>query len=211
VGRMDCLKGLAGGLPKVGAQDFPSLRARPRTPATQAAKALGLDVRTVRRMIASGELEGGSVPKPQRKQWFVYSDQLPGSWAPTAAVPPGMGAEVAALRLENADLRARAVSAEEGERLLLAGHQQLRDAVRESQAVLAAMLSAQAHVDRGVEGYRVAAEGFQQAAEEFRQGTQDYLRAIQRAHAMVDQLSDVADGYSDTISQHITPGHAGGL
>ena len=195
----------------MGAQDFPSLRARPRTPATQAAKALGLDVRTVRRMIASGELEGGSVPKPQRKQWFVYSDQLPGSWAPTAAVPPGTGPEVAALRLENADLRARAVSAEEGERLLLAGHQQLRDAVRESQAVLAAMLSAQAHVDRGVEGYRVAAEGFQQAAEEFRQGSQDYLRAIQRAHAMVDQLSDVADGYGDTISQHITPGHVGGL
>ena len=195
----------------MGTQDFPSLRARPRTPATQAAKALGLDVRTVRRMIASGELEGGSVPKPQRKHWFVYSDQLPGSWAPTAAVPPGMGADVAALRLENADLRARAVSAEEGERLLLAGHQQLRDAVREGQAVLALMLSAQTHVDRGVEGYRVAAEGFQQAAEEFRQGTQDYLRAIQRAHATVGLLSDVADGYSDTISQHITPGHAGGL
>ncbi len=211
MGRMRRLNGLAGGLPKVEGQDFPSLRARPRTPAPQAAKALGLDVRTVRRMIAAGELEGGSVAKPQRKQWFVYSDQLPGASARTAPVPPEMGAELAALRAENADLRARAVSAEEGERLLLAGHQQLRDAVRESQAILAAMLSAQAHVDRGVEGYRVAAEGFQQAAEEFRQGTQDYLRAVQRAHATMDLLSAVADGYSDTISQHITPGHAGGL
>jgi hypothetical protein len=162
-------------------------------------------------MIASGELEGGSIAKPQRKQWFVYSDQLPGSSVPTASTPTEMGAELAALRSENADLRARAVAAEEGERLLLAGHQQLRDALRESQAIVAAMLSAQAHVDRGADGYRAAAEGFQRAAEEFRQGAQDYLGAVQRAHATVDLLNAVADGYSDTISQHITPGHAGGL
>ena len=91
------------------------------------------------------------------------------------------------------------------------GVQQFRDAVRESQAILAAMLSAQAHIDRGVEGYRAAAEGFQHAAEEFRQGTQEYRSAIQHAHAAVDLLSGVVDGYSDTITQHITPGHPGAL
>lgn len=195
----------------MGTQEFPSLRARPRTPAPQAAKALGLDVRTVRRMIGSGELEGGSIAKPQRKQWFVYSDQLPGHSAPAAPESPEPAAVVAALRAENADLHARAVSAEEGERLLLAGHQQLRDAMRETQAILAAMISAQAHVDRGVEGYRAAAEGFQRAADEFRQGSAQYLGAVQRAHAAMNHFSDAADSYTDTISQYITPGHAGGL
>jgi uncharacterized protein YukE len=162
-------------------------------------------------MIASGELEGGSIAKPQRNHWFVYSDQLPGHPAPEPAASSESAATVAALRAENADLHARAVTAEEGERLLLAGHQQLRDAMRESQAILAAMIAAQAHVERGIEGYRSAAEGFQRAAEEFRQGSSQYLSAVQRANDAMGHLSDAADSYTDTIGQYITPGHTGGL
>lgn len=97
-------------------------RGRPVTAVPVAARLLGRDVRTVRRMIESGELEGAVVPGRQRRRWFVYSDQLPG-FAPSTSPRLRSGSEqseLAVLREENADLRARAQAAEEGERLLLA-------------------------------------------------------------------------------------------
>ena len=185
---------------------------RPVTGVTEAARILRRDVRTVRRMIEAGELEGGATPGPQRRQWFVYTDQLPPfAAAATALASPPEHGELAALRAENADLRARTLAAEEGERLLLAGQAALRDALQHSQSTIATMLAAGASVERGVDGYRAAADGYRNAAEEFRQGADEYRQVAGQAHATVDMLQRVLEQYSDTIAQHITPGHAGSL
>jgi hypothetical protein len=74
-------------------------RNRPVTGVPEAARILGRDVRTVRRMIEAGELEGGAARGHQRRQWFVYSDQLPpfAGPAPPARLDPGQG-DVARMR-----------------------------------------------------------------------------------------------------------------
>jgi hypothetical protein len=115
------------------------------------------------------------------------------------------------LRAENADLRARAMAAEEGERLLLAGNATLRDALRESRSTLTAVLAANESIVRGVEGYRAAADSYRSAADEFRQGAAAYVEVVSRAQTTIGMLEQVLEGYSDTIAQHITPGHPGAL
>ena len=186
-------------------------RGRPITGVPQAARLLGRDVRTVRRMIESGELEGGASLAHKRRQWFVYTDQpLFQAQARSPAVEPEHG-EIAALRAENADLRARAMAAEEGERLLLAGQATLRDALRESQSTLAAVMAANESMLRGADGYRIAADGYRGAADEFRQGAAGYVEVVKQAQATIGLLENVLEHYSDTISQHITPGHPGAL
>lgn len=186
-------------------------RGRPVTGVPQAARMLGRDVRTVRRMIESGELEGGASLADKRRQWFVYTDQpLFQAPAPRRAAQPDQG-EIAALRAENADLRARAIAAEEGERLLLAGQATLRDALRQSQSTLAAVMTANESMLRGAEGYRVAADGYRTAADEFRQGAAGYVEVVSQAQATIGLLESVLERYSDTIAQHITPGHPGVL
>jgi hypothetical protein len=194
-------------------------RGRPVTGVPEAARILGRDVRTVRRMIESGELEGGAAPGRQRRHWFVYTDQLV-PFAPASggagnraerAELAGMRAELARMRAENADLRARAVAAEEGERLLLAGHAPLRETLRESQSTIAALLAAHESTNRGADGYRAAADGYRAAAEDFRDGAAGYLQVVAQAHATNGMLQNVLEQYSDTIAQHITPGHPGEL
>ena len=133
---------------------------RPVTGVSQAARMLGRDVRTVRRMIESGELEGGASLVRERRQWFVYTDQPLFQAPPHRPVARSEHGELAALRAENADLRARAMAAEEGERLLLAGQATLRDALRESQSTLAAVMTANESMMRGAEGYQAAADGY---------------------------------------------------
>lgn len=183
-------------------------RGRPVTGVPEAARILGRDVRTVRRMIESGELEGGAAPGRERRHWFVYTDQL--TSFPAYGPGPEHG-ELATLRADNADLRARAVAAEEGERLLLAGHATLREALRESQSMIGAILAARESIDRGAEGYRAAADGYRAAAEEYRKGADDYAHVVARAHATIGMLESVLEQYSDTVAQHVTPGHLGGL
>jgi hypothetical protein len=163
-------------------------------------------------MIELGEIEGGAAPGRQRRQWFVYTDQLiPFGPPATAAAARPEDAELAALRAENADLRARAVAAEEGERLLLAGHATLRDALRETQSTIAAMLAARESMDRGADGYRAAADGYRAAAEEYRAGADGYAQVVAQAHTTIGMLQSVLEQYSDTVAQHITPGHPGGM
>lgn len=186
-------------------------RGRPVTGVSQAARTLGRDVRTVRRMIESGALEGGASLVRERRQWFVYTDQ---PLFQTPAHRPAARSEdgaLAALRAENAELRARAMTAEEGERLLLAGQATLRDALRESQSTLAAVLSANESMMRGAEGYQAAADGYRRAADEFRRGATGYFEVVSQAQSTIGMLESVLERYSDTIAQHITPGHPGAL
>lgn len=186
-------------------------RGRPVTGVREAARILGRDVRTVRRMIESGQLEGGASSGGQRRRWFVYSDQLVTQPPAHSRVARSEDGEIAALRAEVADLRARAMAAEEGERLLLAGQATLRDAVRESQSMLAAVVAANERMVRGTDGYRAAADGYRSAADEFREGATGYVQAVSQAQTTISMLEAVLERYSDTIAQHITPGHPGEL
>ena len=73
------------------------------------------------------------------------------------------------------------------------------------------MLGARSSMERGTEGYRAAADSYCAAAEEFRAGAEGYLQVVSQAQATIGMLQTVLEQYSDTIAQHITPGHPGGL
>lgn len=186
-------------------------RGRAVTSVPEAARVLGRDVRTVRRMVESGELEGGASEHLERRQWFVYTDQLTAGSVADHAPADTAGAELAALREENARLRARVVAAEEGERLLLASQATMREALQRSQSMITAMVDAAAGMDRGTDGYRDAAESYRAAADEFRGSAQRYRHVVGEAHSTIDLLQDTLDRYSDTITQYVTPGDIGGM
>jgi len=114
------------------------------------------------------------------------------------------GAEVQTLRAENArlqadntELRARLMSTEETNRLLLASQATLREAVTDYQSSIAEVLA-------GLDGYRQAADGYRDSAEHFHRG----VTALQASNA---KLNTVLDHYSDALSQHTTPAHPGDL
>lgn len=88
---------------------------------SEAAARLNKDPRTLIRAIKAGDLRGGAMPRPERLRWYVYADQLPGE--PTAPAPATAYIE---------DLRARLVSLEETNRLLIAAQQDLLDAEQTS-------------------------------------------------------------------------------
>ncbi|MGW0454507.1 hypothetical protein [Gordonia sputi] len=54
---------------------------RATTSVPEAARVLGVDVRTVRARIARGDLAGGAIRKRSRSRWFVYTDALEASAA----------------------------------------------------------------------------------------------------------------------------------
>jgi hypothetical protein len=89
---------------------------------SEAAARLNKDPRTLIRAIKAGDIRGGAMPRPERLRWYVYTDQLP---AEPAAPPPSLA------YVE--DLRARMVSLEEANRLLIAAQQDLLDAEQTSQ------------------------------------------------------------------------------
>jgi hypothetical protein len=176
---------------------------RPAMSAREAARILRRDVRTVRRMIEDGEIAGGAQPGQKYRRWYVYIDRLPSTAAPRRA-DAHAGAEVHTLRAENArlqadntELRARLMSTEETNRLLLASQATLREAVTDYQSSIAEVLA-------GLDGYRQAADGYRDSAEHFHRG----VTALQASNA---KLNTVLDHYSDALSQHTTPAHPGDL
>jgi hypothetical protein len=88
---------------------------------SEAAKRLGKDPRTIIRAITAGEIRGGAMPRPERLRWYVYAEELPP--LPGAAPPPPSSIEID-------DLRAKVVSLNEANRLLIAAQQDLLDADR---------------------------------------------------------------------------------
>lgn len=195
---------------------------RPAMTAPEAARVMRLDVRTVRKLIAAGQLAGGAQTGPgSRRRWYVYVDQLPGSGAlpsTTSPVDPH-ASEIAALRDENArlhaenthlhdtnaDLRAQLVSAEETNRQLLAAQATLREAVTGFQETMSRVV-----VD-GVAGFQRAAEGYRAVADEYRGSAEHLHRAVTDLARTNSQLTSVLDRYGDALSQYTTPGHLGEL
>jgi Mg2+ and Co2+ transporter CorA len=176
---------------------------RPATSAKEAARLLRRDIRTVRRMIEDGELDGGASPGPnRRRRWFVYVDQLPGSRPPTQPRPTPVAPEIAQLREEIAQLRARVMSGDETNRLLVASHATLRDTMAEYQTVMSEILAA-------ADGFRQAADQYRGAGDLYRDSAQHYQRAVSGLQQINTKLNTMLEHYSDALSQHIAPTHAG--
>lgn len=184
-------------------------KGRPAMSAREAARILRRDVRTVRRMIEDGEIDGGAQPGQKYRRWYVYIDQLPSAAPPRRGRAPASPtkhtvAEVNTLRAQkdrlqadNTELRARLMSAEETNRLLLASQATLREAVTDYQSSVAEILA-------GIDGYRQAADGYRDSAEHFHRGA----TTLQATNA---KLNTLLDHYSDALLQYTAPAHPGGL
>lgn len=168
---------------------------RPVMTAREAARVLRKDHRTVQRMIQDGELDGGADPSGQRRRWYVYTDQI----GPSGLISPQPNAGAAApdlltenehLREENTELRARLLSSEEANRLLLASQATMREALTDYQSSVDELLA-------GTTGFREAAGHFQNAA-----------AGLQASNS---KLNAIIGNYSDALHQQMIPGHPGSL
>ncbi len=165
---------------------------RPVMTAREAARVLRRDPRTIKRMIQTGELAGGADSRGQRRQWYVYTDQIqaPAFTRAAAEADSGLRAENQRLRDENADLHARLISSEESYRLVLASQSTMREALADYQRSVDDLLA-------GTDAFREAAVRFQSAA-----------AGLQSSNT---KLNATIGSYSDALHQHVIPGHAGSL
>lgn len=172
---------------------------RPKISVPDAARILRRDVRTIRRMIETGDIAGGCTSGGKHKRWWVYVDQLP-QHPPTTSTkstsrPANEDASriIADLRGENLQLRVQLNTATEANQLLLAAQANMLDLVDEYRRSAAEAIGAS-------EGYRQAADGYRDAAER-------YSRATAGFQATTDRLLTVVDKYREALSQYTTPGH----
>ncbi len=162
-------------------------------PAVEAARLLQRDVRTVRRMIQTNEIDGYEKQANSRSHWYVYADQLPG-----AVAAPVAGTSVEdQLRAENAQLRAELASAYE--------------VIRLSQA-------AQAIATTAVQDYRQAAELDDVVAEGLRVAMEGVQQVVQASQSKAGRFKASADGFAqaleherDALALLIAPDNIGDL
>lgn len=173
---------------------------RPVVTAREAARILRRDVRTVRRMVEDGEIEGGATAGPKQRRWYVYLDQLPSPMPPAstrsgadASATVEAAATIAALRTENLDLRTQLASTQETAQLLIASQAAILEAVEQYRVSVAEIANAS-------DGYRAAADGYQQSADHYRQAASGF-------QTTADNVIAVLDRYRDAISQFTIPGH----
>jgi hypothetical protein len=145
--------------------------------ANEAHRRLGRDRRTIQKMIASGQLEGGARLGKQRR-WYVYLDQFDQE-TKTGQAPPGQAPPIAALQIENSRLRADLVSANEANNLLHAANLEILEAA---------------------DSQRAAMDKLIQATEWLRQ-------AIIDSESSRQHLSKTVAFYSAALSQYTTPGN----
>lgn len=160
---------------------------RPVISAREAARILRRDVRTVRRMIESGDLQGGATAGPKQKRWYVYADQIRDT---AAATPTEQASSATSSADELADLKAQIVALQESHRLLSASH--------------ALSLAA-------LEDYKAAAEGFRIAADGYRTAADGYREAAQKYQSSADGFHGALTDHHDAMAQFTTPGHLGDM
>jgi hypothetical protein len=116
--------------PPTGVPSQPD-RARPYVSLSRAAQRLGVDRRTLLRALVRGDIPGWARPGPDNLRWYVYDDGLTGDQLPSSAPHSenpeknGTSDRIAQLEAENAQLRARLMSASESNLLLMAAHEDL--------------------------------------------------------------------------------------
>ena len=164
-----------------------------------AARALRVDHRTVQKMIESGELAGGARVRANQLRWYVYVDQIPSAPAPgdSSAEVSRLRDELAAERASKAEVQAQLTSAQESNRLLLAGQAQLREALADSQRALGEMTRATQAIMEGADAYRRGAEG--------------YAQVIANLQSSSVRITGVAENYADALSQYNWAGNVSEL
>lgn len=149
---------------------------RPTISANEAGRRLRRDRRTIQKMIASGDLEGGERPGKQRR-WYVYEDQLTSATTPRSSPPYEQPGDTD-LQQEIDRLRAELVSANETTRLLRAANAEILHAAESQRAVTKRLIDVN---------------------EEFRQAI------IESEHSR-DHLWKVISFYGTALGQYTTPG-----
>jgi len=172
---------------------------RPTISLAQAAKLLGKDWRTVKRMVEAGQLDGGSTLAGQRPTYYVYADQVASSSRASATsdsrqlletiaglerdLEQARAAEARA-RNDEAQARASAAAAEEVNRILRANQSILLNAVQDFQQ---ASDGAAALID----DYRALTDRHWAVAGQYRDSANSFAKA--------------ASNYQDVLGQLLTP------
>lgn len=168
-----------------GLDSSPSPPGRPSVSARQAGKLLRRDQRTVKRMIETGQLEGGCQLVNERRRWFVYTDQITRpDHTPAPTDYQQLADSVAALQAEVAAVRANAAAVQETNRLLLANQAILLNALNE---------------------YRQASDETAALANDYRALTERHSTVATRYRTSADSFAQALGNYRDIVGQALTP------
>lgn len=180
-------------------------RGRPTVSLAQAAKLLGKDWRTVKRLVETGVLDGGSTLEGKRPTYYVYADQLsPPAAPPSVRDPRSLLERIAGLEQELEQSRAAEARAREGEAQALAAAAATQETNRLLQANQAILLG--------------AVQQFQQASDAAAALVDDYRALTDRHWSISGQYRDAATGfakaaenYQDVLASVLTPDDASSL
>lgn len=181
---------------------------RPTVPLSQAAKILGKDWRTVKKLVEAGELEGGSTLVAKRRTYYVYADQLaPGHTAQQAHRDRDVADEVAELQRDlklsraaeatareaAAQAQAAAAAAQETNRLLQANQAILLSAVKDFQG-------ASDDTAGLVDDYRALIDRHWSISEQYRSSASNFARAADTFQSIIGGLLTPDDASALTRS-----------
>ncbi|EHB46441.1 hypothetical protein MycrhDRAFT_6245 [Mycolicibacterium rhodesiae JS60] len=178
---------------------------RPTVSLAQAAKLLGKDWRTVKRLVENGDLDGGATLEGKRPTYYVYADQL----LSAAALPASQDASslldtIAGLHQELEQSRAAEAHARESEARARAAAAATEETNRLLQANQAILLG--------------AVQEFQHASDAAAALVDDYRALTDRHWSMAGQYRDAAtgfakaaDNYQDILGRLLTPDDASSL
>jgi uncharacterized phage infection (PIP) family protein YhgE len=183
----------------VSSSSSPAQPGRPTVPLSQAAKILGKDWRTVKRLVETGELEGGSTLVAKRRTYYVYADQL-------AQRGTGQGTDgdrelletIAELRRELGQTRAseeRARAAESRAQAAAAAAQETNRLLQANQAIL---LSA-------VKDFQGASDDTAGLVDDYRALTDRHWSISDKYRSSASNFAQAADNFQNILGRLLTP------
>ncbi len=168
-------------------------------PLAQAAKILGKDWRTVKKLVEAGTLEGGSALVAKRRRYFVYADQLEHvDNRQSSGRDRQLLDTIDALQRELALSRAAAASAREAEARAQAAASSAQETNRLLQANQAILLSA-------VKDFHDASDDTAGLVDDYRALTDRHWSISGKYRSSASNFAQAADNFQDILGRLLTP------
>ena len=172
---------------------------RPTVPLAQAAKILGKDWRTVKKLVEDGKLEGGSALVAKKRNYYVYADQL-------GRVDQGQATggdrqlldTIDALQRELERSRASEATARDAEARAQAAANSAQETNRLLQANQAILLNA-------VRDFREASDDTAGLVDDYRAITDRHWAITGKYRSSASNFAQAADNFQDILGRLFTP------
>lgn len=172
---------------------------RPTVPLAQAAKILGKDWRTVKKLVEDGKLEGGSALVAKKHTYYVYADQLGyGDHAQAAGSDHQLRDTIAELQHELERLRASEAEARDAEALAQAAANSAQETNRLLQANQAILLDA-------VRNFQEASDDTAGLVDDYRALTDRHWSITGKYRSSASNFAQAADNFQDILGRLLTP------